>query len=200
MTAPPSWIDRRIEDDLHNKLTQSHVVEVMLAAERSFFSITQIQARLKPDVSNATVRNRLDELCERDIVATEEYPDSITLYYIDYPESNWPLSPEGKHALNGEAAQYDLSVREFLTFSNAADIRTLALAGLQLALVLTVLGVVLALAGIPEIVQSDQQLWEAAVLVFGVSLLILFVEKAVRTARSSGRDGDRPPTDHASTS
>jgi hypothetical protein len=199
MTALPDWIDERLQDGLHNKLTQRHVVEVMLDSERPFFSVTQLQARLKPEVSAATVRNRLDELRELDVVAAEEYPDAITLYYLDHPESEWPLSPDGERALHGDAASYDLSLRGFLTLSNPADIRTLALAGFQLALVLVVVGVALTVAGVPDLVESDQQLWEAGTLVFGVSLVVLLAERVARTLRGRLRGRDSGPTTGADT-
>ena len=99
MSELPSWIDNRLDQNLDNALSQKHVVETMVDSKRPFFSARQLQALVKPDVSKATVRNRLNELQEIDIVATETYPESVTLYYINYQESNWPLSPEGKEAL-----------------------------------------------------------------------------------------------------
>jgi len=121
----PSWIDERIDRNLDNTLTQEHVVETMLESDRPFFSIRQLHARVKPDVSRATVRNRLRELQEIDVVATETYPDSITLYYINHPESAWPLSPEGKRALKADTPLDRLSTRGFITLSDTAGIRTL---------------------------------------------------------------------------
>lgn len=108
MSLPP-WISQQLENNrkLNTKLTQQHVVEKMYDADRPIFSLQQIQQRVKPDISKVTVRNRLDDLEERGIVATESYSDSLTLYYINHPESDWPLSPEGKHALrqNSESSQ-----------------------------------------------------------------------------------------------
>nr|WP_241768282.1 hypothetical protein [Haloferax sp. ATB1] len=134
MSTPPSWIDERIDRNLDNTLTQEHVVETMIESDRPFFSLRQLHARIKPEVSRATVRNRLQELQAIDVVATETYPDSITLYYINHPASDWPLSPEGKRALNADTPLDRLSTRGFLTLSDTAGIRTLVLAGLQLSL------------------------------------------------------------------
>jgi len=86
----------------------------MHQSDRPFFSLQQIQQQIKPDVSKVTVRNRLDELEERGIIATETLADSLTLYYINHPESEWPLSPEGKQALNRESAETGNPLREFL--------------------------------------------------------------------------------------
>ncbi|MDL0138611.1 hypothetical protein PNP85_03690 [Halobacterium salinarum] len=115
MSLPP-WISEQLSEDrrVNTKLTQQHVIETMHQTDRPYFSLRQIQQRIKPDVSKVTVRNRLDELMEHEIIATETFADSLTLYYINYPESEWPLSPEGKRALNGESAGAENPLREFL--------------------------------------------------------------------------------------
>lgn len=136
MSELPSWIDSRLDQNLDNTLSQKHVVETMVSSDRPFFSARQLQALVKPDVSKATVRNRLNELQEIDIVATETYPDSVTLYYINYQESNWPLSPEGKTALAAESPYNRLSVG-FLTVSDTAGFRVFVLAGLLLVALLS---------------------------------------------------------------
>ncbi len=184
VSAIPHWIDERIDRNLDNALTQEHVVETMLESERPFFSIRQLHARIKPDVSRATVRNRLRELQEIDVVATETYPDSITLYYINYPESEWPLSPEGKRALHADTPLDRLSTRGFLTLSDTAGIRTLVLAGFQLSLVLFALGGVLTVTGSGATgTESDIVLWDTAFDLLFVSLLLLLAERTARWIR-----------------
>ncbi|SFC29438.1 hypothetical protein SAMN05444422_106254 [Halobiforma haloterrestris] len=114
MSLPP-WISAELPEDrrVNTKLTERHVIETMHQSDRPFFSLQQIEQQVKPDVSKVTVRNRLDELENRGIVATETVADS-TLYYINHPESEWPLSPEGKRALNNESAGTENPFREFL--------------------------------------------------------------------------------------
>jgi hypothetical protein len=150
----PNWIATRIDRDLDKTLTQDHVIEVMVDAERPFFSARQIQARVKPDVSVATVRNRLDELQELDVVATETYPDAVTLYYIDYPESNWPLSPEGRHALRTATPLDRLSVG-VLGLSDTVGSRPTVLAGLAGSLALFALGVVVSAVGVGFLLDTN---------------------------------------------
>ncbi len=77
----PSWVSRELENDrkVNTKLTDKHVVETMHEAGRPRFSVQQIRDRVRPDVSKVTVRNRLRDLEERGIVATETYSDSLTL-------------------------------------------------------------------------------------------------------------------------
>jgi len=55
-------------------------------------------------------------------VATETYPDSVTLYYINYQESNWLQSPERNDALAAESLRDRLSVGS-LTVSDTASFR-----------------------------------------------------------------------------
>ena len=184
MSEIPPWIDERIERNLENSLTQKHVVETMLESDRPFFSLRQLHARIKPDVGRATVRNRLQELQAVDVVATESYPDSIKLYYINHPESAWPLTPEGKRALNTDTPLDRLSLRGFLTLSDTAGIRTLILAGLQLSLVLLGLGIVLTAVGIENAsVGSDIVLWGTAFDVLFLSATLLLLERIARWLR-----------------
>lgn len=187
MTTLPTWIEDRLDPNLDHKLTQRHVVETMVAAERPFFSITQLQARVKPDVSTETVRNRLDELREIDVVAAETYPDSIALYYVNHPESNWPLSPEGHDALTRTNPLDRMSLGSFLRLRDPAGIRTLVLAGLQLSLLTFCLGVVLSAIGVRDFVTSSQSVWTASTWLFLVSVALLGAERAARWVRA--RDG-----------
>lgn len=186
MTALPPWIDDRIDHDFTKKLTQEHVVETMLDAERPFFSAEQIRARVTPDVSKETVRNRLNELREIDVVATEAYPDTITLYYVNHPESSWPVSPEGQQALAHETPLETLSVTDFVRLRNPAGIRTLVLAGFQLSLVLFSLGALTAALSLELAIGSSVRFWAAAGNLFLVCLLLLFAERIARRVRADG--------------
>ncbi|WP_436344660.1 hypothetical protein [Natronorubrum sp. FCH18a] len=186
MASLPPWIDTRIDDDLNKKLTQRHVVETMLAADRPYFSAEQIRARVRPDVSKETVRLRLNELLEIDVIAAETYPESITLYYVNHPESAWPLSPEGKAALTYETPLDTLSVSDFVRLRNPAGIRTLVLAGFQLSLVLFAVGIVAPLLASDPIVQSSNGYWEAAGNLFAVCFGILILERLARKLRTDG--------------
>lgn len=186
MSALPSWIEDRTDPDLNKKLTQRHVVETMLEAERPFFSAEQIRARVTPEVSKETVRKRLNELREIDVVAAETYPESITLYYINHPESNWPVSPEGKEALSHSTPLETLSLSDFIRLRNPAGIRTLVLAGFQLCLLLFAIGAFAAIAMIDPTIQSENGFWEAAGNLFVVCLVLLFAERVARKVRTDG--------------
>jgi hypothetical protein len=186
MSALPPWIDDRIDHDFKKKLTQEHVVETMLHADRPFFSAEQIRARVTPEVSKETVRNRLDELRELDVVSTEAYPDTITLYYINHPDSSWPVSPEGRQALAHETPLDTLSVTDFVRLRNPAGIRTLVLAGFQLSLVLFSLGAVTAALSVDIALGSSIRLWAAAGNLFLVCLVLLFAERSARQLRGGG--------------
>ncbi len=184
MSPLPPWTEDRIDTSLNKKLTQRHVVETMADAERPFFSAEQIRARVGPDVSKETVRNRLNELRELDVVAAETYPESITLYYVDHPESAWPLSPEGKEALSQETPLETLSFGDFVRLRNPAGIRTLVLAGFQLSLVLFALSFLVAPAPVDLAVQSDSAFMAAALNLFTVCVVLLVAERLARTVRT----------------
>lgn len=186
MTSLPPWIEDRIDRDLNKKLTQRHLVETMVEAERPFFSAEQIRARVRPDVSEETVRNRLNELREIDVVAAETYPESITLYYVNDPASNWPLSPEGKQALSRDTALETLSLDDFVRLRNPAGIRTLVLAGFQLCLLLFALGVVTSPLGVEPPVRSTSGYVALAGNLFLVCFVLLVAERAARELRDRG--------------
>lgn len=187
MTTLPAWIEDRIDPTLEKKLTQRHVVEVMFEAERPFFSIQQLQALVGPTVSKETVRNRLNELREIDVVAAETYPETITLYYVNHPESQWPLSPEGQRALAMDSPLETLSLRDFLRLRNPAGIRTLVLAGFQLTLVLFSAGVVMGVFGVSAPVSATSAMVESAGNLFVVCLVLLVAERVAREVRGRNR-------------
>lgn len=186
MTTLPQWIGERIDHDINKKLTQRHLVETMLEAERPFFSAEQIRARVRPDVSKETVRNRLEELREIDVVAAETYPESITLYFINHPESNWPLSPEGERALSFETPLETLSLGDFVRLRNPAGIRTLVLAGFQLSLLLFAIGVIAAPLAVEPPVRSTSGYVAVGGNLFLVCLGLLVAERAARELRADG--------------
>ena len=162
----PSWISRELENDrkVNTKLTDKHVVETMHEADRPLFSVQQIRDRVKPDVSKVTVRNRLRDLEERGIVATETYSDSLTLYYINHTESEWPLSPEGKQALNGQSASTENPLREFLQHPQVHEI-------LREELLRSIGWAGLGLFGWAILVSSSSQLPAAVWTVLGLPIL-----------------------------
>ncbi|MFC3959718.1 hypothetical protein [Halovivax cerinus] len=185
MSTIPPWIERRIDRSLDKTLTQRHVVEVMLDAERPYFSAEQIRARARPDVSKETVRLRLNELRELDVVVADTYPESITLYYVNHPESHWPLSPEGKAALAGERPLDTLSAGEFVRLRNPAGIRTLVLAGFQLTLVLFAIGIAASLlaSALPPVPDTTAFV-DAAATLFAVCLALMTAERLARAIRT----------------
>ena len=165
MSLPPRIIEQLEEEEqLHNKLTQRDVVETMYHAERPFFTLQQIQQRVKPDVSKVTVRNRLDELAELDIVKTDTSADSLTLYYINHPESEWPLSPEGKQALNEES---DNSPRPLFEFLQRSQVRRILSEELWRSVGWAGLGLV----GWSIIISTSGQLEATAWTVLGLPIL-----------------------------
>ncbi|NGM71408.1 hypothetical protein G6M89_20835 [Natronolimnobius sp. AArcel1] len=183
MSTRSDWINDRLGENINNKLTQGHVVDTMLEADRPFFTITQLESRLKPDVDRGTIRNRLDELREIDIVA-EDYLKATTIYYINHPESNWPLSPEGKEALQHGTPLENLSLRGLITFSDADAIRSLALASMYLGFMLVFIGALTSGVESPIHVEAESQVMIAGITVMFLAPTLLFALSVANWIRS----------------
>lgn len=183
MTDRPGWIDDRLQQNVRNKLTQTHVVDTMLESERPFFSITQIEAEIKPEVDRGTIRNRLTELQELDIVSEQAYP-GVSLFHINHPESDWPLTPEGKRALNGETRLETLSTKDLVTLKDDRAINTIVLSGIYLSGALMFVGALMITADIPAPIETNHQVFTASVILFIFVFGILWLRWAVETIRS----------------
>lgn len=181
----PAWIDEQLDSPLetNKKLTQQHVVETMIDADEPFLSAGQIHQRVKPDVGKATVRNRLDELQELDIVDVVDYPDAISLYYLAHPASDWPLSPEGKRALQNTSRIDQLSVRDLLLLRDTDGIHDVVLAGFHLSAAMVGLGLLLYLPELFGVSNLDPGLISTGVGVFFFGLFVLGAERIARSVR-----------------
>jgi len=188
MPDRPAWIDDRLQPNVRNKLTQTHVVDSMLESERPFFSITQLEAELKPDVDRGTIRNRLTELQELDIVTEHAYP-GVSLFHIKHPESEWPLSPEGKRALDGQTRLDTISITDLLTLRDTKAIDTIVTSGAYLAMLMIFLSMFMTSAGISAPIESSHGVLTAALhlLMLVISILLLrWVVNGVRNSKALG--------------
>lgn len=140
MPDPPNWAETQIDRTPDDTLTQEAVIEALLDADRPSLSIRELQARVDPDASTATVRNRLEELHEFDIVATETAPDAVTRYYVDDRESTRPRSLDGDRLLT-DSPQDRLSIGPF-SVSSSAGLAMLGAASLALVVLGGVLGAI----------------------------------------------------------
>ena len=90
----PDWISSRIEEPNYNKdLTQKRVAEEFVFGDRPFYNVSQMHAALGGSVSDDTVRTRLKELNERDVLQLQEVNNG-KIYWLDRPESSWPIPPD----------------------------------------------------------------------------------------------------------
>ena len=98
MTTPdgklPSEIESRIEEaDFNKKLTQRHVALEFIHGDRPFYNVTKMKAALDSDADKDTVRTRLNELHERDVL-TREQLNNGNVYWLNSEESSWPIPPD----------------------------------------------------------------------------------------------------------
>jgi VIT1/CCC1 family predicted Fe2+/Mn2+ transporter len=132
MSDRPEWIDDRLHPEQTRKLSSDHAVDTMLEAPRPIFSAKQLSKRVNVDIDRETARNRLEELRERDIVAREDYEEPI--YYVEHPDSKWPLSPEGKRALDRDSPLEDMSIKELVLLRDQAALRSLTISSMYLGI------------------------------------------------------------------
>lgn len=105
----PDWIESRIDTtDYDLDLTQGHVALEFVHGDRPFYNVTKMHAALGQNVSDDTVRSRMDELHERDVLARRKVNNG-NIYWLNQPESNWPIPPD----VEVEPEQDELTVNEW---------------------------------------------------------------------------------------
>lgn len=183
MTDRPEWIEERLQSNPQNKLSQTHVINTMLASDRPFFSITQLKTRIKPDVDRETIRNRLDELREQEIVKEEAYPQK--LYYIKYPESKWPLSPTDQELLAGTPRIGKIHPFELYLLKDRRVTGIAVRSGLYLSLGMMFLGAFMSAANIPVPITTNHDMFTAAVNLAVFTIFLLLLQSLVDRIRST---------------
>lgn len=113
MTTPdgdlPDWIESRIDKGSYDMdLTQRHVALEFVQGDRPFYNVAQMHAALGSDVSLDTVRSRMDELHERDVLVRRQLNNG-NVYWLDQDESDWPIPPD----VEVEPEREELTVSEW---------------------------------------------------------------------------------------
>lgn len=130
----PEDIESRIDTaDYDLDLTQGHVALEFVHGDRSFYNVAQMHAALGRDVSTDTVRARLDELHERDVLSRQQVNNG-NIYWLNQPESDWPIPPD----VEVEPERDELTVNEWRQRGDvqiAAGSVFLAIAGTAITLI-----------------------------------------------------------------
>lgn len=174
----PATDDVKLDLNADYDLQQRHVVEVMLEADRPLFSPYQVQSRLKNDPSTQTVRRRLKELVELDIVGADKYRNH-ELYYINDKRSEWAVPGD----LNEDTRREDMDLRKVLTFQAPDDLRVMTSHSALIALYLISLGVLFGSMNISAPVSSSNSFATAGVLVMLSTYPLLLIQYTVDRAR-----------------
>jgi hypothetical protein len=90
------------------ELTQRHVALEFVHGERPFYSVAQMHAALGSDVSPDTVRSRMDELEERDVLKSERVNNGSVYWLID-ADSKWPIPPD----VDVEPTQEEMTISQW---------------------------------------------------------------------------------------
>jgi hypothetical protein len=98
MTTPdgelPDDIESRLDTaNFDKELTQKHVALEFVYGDRPFYNVAQMHAALGNDVSTDTVRTRMDELHERDILE-RQIINNGNVYWLKSEDSDWPIPPD----------------------------------------------------------------------------------------------------------
>lgn len=130
----PDEIASRIDTaDYDLELTQGHVALEFVHGDRSFYNVAQMHAALERDVSTDTVRARLDELNERDVLSRQQVNNG-NIYWLNQSESDWPIPPD----VEVEPERDELTVNEWRQrpdVQTAAGSVFLAIAGTAVTLI-----------------------------------------------------------------
>jgi hypothetical protein len=90
----PDEIQSRIDTaDFDKELQQWDVALEFVQGERPFYNVAQMHAALGQEVSDDTVRSRMDELHERDVLSRRKMNNG-NIYWLDRDESDWPIPPD----------------------------------------------------------------------------------------------------------
>ncbi|WP_435359515.1 hypothetical protein [Haloarchaeobius sp. DFWS5] len=108
MSELPDWIEDRIEPNADLSLQYRPVVEVFVENDRPFFTRRQVEAELDEEFTKDTVKARLDELCEDQILKIDR-TSAGDLYWLNNEESDWPVPGD----VVVEAKNDELTVSEF---------------------------------------------------------------------------------------
>lgn len=96
----PDWIESRIEDfDNSKDLNQYHVAAEFVYGDRPYYNKKKMSAAVGNNVSRETVKHRLDELYELDVLNREEINNGH-IYWLNRDESYWPIPPQVEPAPN----------------------------------------------------------------------------------------------------
>jgi len=112
MPEIPGWIEARLDDDLHDDLQNRTLVEIFLEDERPFLSRRQIEDELSAQgitVSKDTTNRHLNQLVEDEILK-EAVPASGSIYWINWPETDWPKPPD----VTIEPTSNETTLKEFV--------------------------------------------------------------------------------------
>lgn len=98
MTTPdsdlPEEIESRLEPGSYDMdLTQRHVALEFVHGDRPFYNVAKMHAALGSSVSTDTVRARMEEMHERDLLHREKMNNG-NIYWLRSNDSDWPIPPD----------------------------------------------------------------------------------------------------------
>ena len=186
MTDLPAYLEERIEPNSNRELQQRDVVEVMWESEQPYFTRAAVGQLVDGDFSDDAVNDRLNELVNVNALKLDVVGNTH-LYYINRPESEWPVPSDVNLAEKGTVGS-----------SNLLDLITLrdrqALLDIAMGQALTANGFLfialtggLAFGTLP--ISSENPLMIASVTLLVAAVFLLAVIKSAEGVREIRRNG-----------
>lgn len=159
----PEWIDERLQLDPNKEVQDRHIVQVFLNADRPYLSRRQVEGEI--GLSDQGTQNRLDDLEERGILASEAAGGG-RIYWIKSEKSAWPIPPD----VDVEPVRDDLTVSELLDRQPIQFAMVGILLMISGALLTTLFTLALAYnVEVPLVQTQDLLLWAIAAVIVGIS-------------------------------
>lgn len=171
-------LDVRLEHDLSKDLRQREVLEVMLKEEQPVFSAYQLQQLLDSTVSDKTVRRRLKELVELNVVKRYQF-NRKNLYYVNDQRS--------AHAVPGDLRDVELpkqsSFWDTFLLREPGSLDWMVNSSMMMFFYLILLGAANETLGSPITVSGENEFVTAAMLVMMALLFVVLGKSVSSTAQ-----------------
>jgi len=186
MTDLPTYLEDRIEFDPKRELQHRDVVEVMWNTEQPYFTRRAVEQLLDGVYSDDVVNDRLNELSEVNAIKTDKLGNTH-LYYINRPESEWPVPSDIEIADGGTVE--GVNVVDLVTLKDRQALRDIATgqAITANAFLFAAVGGGLAFGTLP--ISSGNPLMQTTILLLTVAIILILLVKGAELFDALRREG-----------
>ena len=106
----PGELNQQMTLDPTKDLQCGHVAEIIYHGDRPYYNLTRMQKRLEFEHSEDTIRDRLNELTDMEILKRERLNNG-DVWWLNDPNTDWPKPPDAEIV----PASDELTISEFLS-------------------------------------------------------------------------------------